>query len=177
MQHVDYVELFRDLAARHVDVLHTARKSHFARITLSSDPMFPMPQQIEEFLSGLSHKLLSPLLLLSSYDVDFDDSLSDSIAQNLIGRLIILEDVNVRDFNAEEAIYQRTAETGLDMLSEVYRELSDDPRQGTLDWNQVGSEKIRFTASRRNLAGTGYSFAIRETYTNLNRSAKFNPPA
>ncbi|MGB3587513.1 MAG: hypothetical protein WBA23_13280 [Tunicatimonas sp.] len=141
--------------------------------------MFPMAQQIEEFLSGLSHKLHSPMMLISAYDTDYTDELGDSIGQYQTGRLILLEDMPTRGFDAEEEIYQRTAEWGLDMLSEVDRTLRKEPgyRKGILDWNQAGSEKLRFNRNRRNLAGTGYSFAIRQTYTNLNRSHKFNAPS
>ncbi len=172
MTHTEYTTLFRDLATRHQDIQHSEQQSHFARIVLSSDPMFPMGAQVDEFLNGLSYKLHSPFVLLSAYERDFADDRSDNIMAGLNGRIIVLEDLNKRDFESEEAAYTRTDEIALDIVSEVYNQMSEDPRLGMLDWNQVGSEKMRISG-RRNLAGTGYSFTLLQTHVNINRSAKF----
>lgn len=174
MTHSEYTQHFRNLATRHQDIQHSEQQSHFARIVLTTDPMFPMTAQVDEFLNGLSHKLHSPMVLLAAYDMDFQDELSDNIMATLNGRLIILEDLQQRNYQSEEQIYERTQEIGLDMLCETYRLMSDNPRLGVFDWNMVGSEKMRISG-RRNLAGTGYNFTIMQNYININRSNKFNP--
>jgi hypothetical protein len=174
MTHTEYTAHFRNLATRHQDVQHTASASHFARINLTSDPMFPMQAQIDEFMNGLRENLHSPFILLASYDTDYRDQEGDNIDRYLHGRMIVLEDIPKKGFEEEEAAYQRTQEIGLDLLAETARVLSDDPRRGMLDWDSVGSEKMRIS-TRRNLAGTGYSFSILQTYVNIHRSSKFNP--
>jgi hypothetical protein len=174
MTHTEYTTLFRSLASRHLDVQHKEHEVHFARIVLTSDPMFPMSAQVDEFLNGLGHKLNSPMVLLSAYDSDYRDQTGDNLQAYLHGRLIILEDLKQRDYTSEEQIYQRTEEIGMDILSEAYNKLSDNPRLGMFDWDMAGSEKMRIS-TRRNLAGTGFSFSILNTYINTNRSSKFLP--
>jgi hypothetical protein len=159
MNHSEYVDLFRTLASLHKDILHTEESQHFARLVLTSDPFMDSRMQIREFLDKSAHVLKSPLLLISSYTTGYGDQGGDQVDKMLIGRMLILKDIRLNDFDSEEAAYTDTERIGEECLAYLAEYFSNNPQLGVLNWNQSGNEKLAGISSR-NLCGTGFTVSI-----------------
>lgn len=167
MKHSQYIALFREVASRHVDLNHDADNMRFARLVLSRDPYLNSQMQISEFVDSLRNELLSPCMLIASYEAEYRDNRSDSVEKALFGRMIILKEVSKGDFQEEELALEHTEQIGEECLAYLAARLQNDIDEeeeadlvpAYLEWNGASNEKLS-SISTRNFAGTAFNFYI-----------------
>lgn len=161
MTHTQYTEFFRDIARRHKEIRHSETEARFARLILSVDPFLSTHHQLGEFLEGVRNTLHTPMMLLTSYQVQYADNRSDSLEKMLAGRLIILDSVSPKnDYQREEQVLTDTERMAEECLGFADQYFTNFPEAGFFEWNGAGSEKIAKLTSR-NLFGTAVDFAIK----------------
>jgi len=158
MTHTEYIDLLREVATNHVDIAHTPEQSHFARLVLSNDPFMPATKQIAEYLNGIRNVLHTPLMLGIAYDSDYRDDRADNIERMINGAFIILEDVQLNDFDNEEQIYTKTERIGWECLGYLQNYFSENPIKGFFEFNNAGDQKIAKLNNR--FFGTRFSFGV-----------------
>jgi hypothetical protein len=155
--HSAYVEFFRTACVKHVDILHGVTNDHFARITLTYDPILGTAAQIREFVGGKKFKLKEPIVLLASYVARYADDRSDNVVKVLAGALIILKKVDSGNFNKEEAVFDATEKIGSELMGYTAEKLDTDNTSQWLEWQRVSNERL---SNVDGYSGTRFEFEI-----------------
>lgn len=171
MNHQTYTEFFREIARRHKEILHSPAEMHFARLILERDPFASSSAQISEFIENVKSSLHSPAMLLAAYGAQYSDQRGDNIEKILSGRLIILEEVERNNYDAEEAALSKTERIGEECLGFADHYFSNHPEEGFFEWSGAASEKVSKITSR-NFFGSAFDFSLKVSAHN---SIYYNP--
>lgn len=142
---------------KHVDVLHGIPDAHFARITLTYDPVFGTAAQITEFMNGKKFNLKSPIVLLASYTARYADDSSDNVVKVMAGALIILKPVKPSNFDAEELVFDETETLGSELMGYADEKLDFNIGGQRLEWARVANERV---SNIGGYSGTRFEFEI-----------------
>lgn len=126
MRHSEYTHFFRQLAARHVDIRHSDENCHFVRLILSSDPLQRI-MDAREFYDSLRDRVGPGFaMVLISYEADYSDNNGDQKEKEYHGSFIILHYVGEGDYDALEAVLDKTEEIGEDIMGATLELINKD---------------------------------------------------
>jgi hypothetical protein len=101
----DLVTYFENLAAKHVELRHTAAKKHFYRF------------ELDEVLTALCRNINYPALILEAYDFNYTESRSDNVIKQRNGAFILIDKVtDAGDYNKIHEVWDKLEEIGNDIL-------------------------------------------------------------
>ncbi|WP_151087392.1 BTB/POZ domain-containing protein [Hymenobacter baengnokdamensis] len=138
MKHLDYTDLFREAARRHVDLQHSDTEMHFGRLILTGWPLTKL--DVSEYLDAQKQKMRLPILLLESYDARYQDNGYDNVRKLATSAIIVLDKVGKDSFDKRDEVLDRCERIGEDVLGfaiEHYRK-----QKLKLDPNTISSEKV-----------------------------------
>ena len=116
----EYVEYFEEISRQHTEIQHTDDEKHFARIN------------IEEVLTGLRSSILTPALILESFEGGLIDNKSDNILADRMGAFMILKQVQMDNFTQEAEFLDDCERIGLDVIRRMRRDARVQPIQDRL---------------------------------------------
>ncbi|QNF34368.1 hypothetical protein HUW51_17165 [Adhaeribacter swui] len=158
----EYTTLFRELASRHVDIRHTDKECRFMRATLSADGL-GRHLDLKELYDSLRTKLKSGyFLVLQSYEIDFEDNVSDNLKKIFHGAIIVLGKAKTGDYDGQEEVLDRTEEIGEDIMGAVLHRWQTDftPPIKVISARDITSEKVGPVGD--NFFGTRFNFSFSE---------------
>jgi hypothetical protein len=138
MTHLDFTELFREAARRHVDLRHSETEMHFGRMILTGWPLTKL--DVSEYLNAQKQKIRLPILLLESYDVRYQDNGADNVRKLATSAIIVLDKVGKDDFDKRDQVLTSCEGIGEDIMGfaiEKYRK-----NKLKLNPNTISSEKV-----------------------------------
>jgi hypothetical protein len=142
MRHLQYTELFRELARRHKEIQHTNAACHFLRIHLSGD--FVQAQlDLREFYASLRSKIKSGVVMvLQSYDASYGENLDDYQRKFYTAGLIILDKVANADMDKLDEVYDRTERIGEEVMAAAMLQISAAGTGYRLYAKDITAEKV-----------------------------------
>lgn len=144
MRHSEYTSFFRQLAMEHIDIKHSADECRFLRLILSSDPLQRI-MDAREFYDSLRDRLHPGYaMILISYDADYTDNNGDQKEKEYNGSFIILNSVPMGDYDALEAVLDKTEEIGEDIMGATLDRINKDftlPKKH-MKVNGISNERI-----------------------------------
>ncbi|WP_210519889.1 hypothetical protein [Hymenobacter terricola] len=174
MRHLEYTQLFRDLATRHVDIRHGQDGgTRFLRILLSSDPI-QRQLDLSEFQNGLKNriKLAGGLacLVLENYEADYTDNDGDYYARIHRGAFLVLKLTKTDDFDGRDQAIDDCERIGEDLLGAFIRALRGREVPLRITANDIMGECVGPVGD--NFYGCRYSFTYASPAT---EDLTFNP--
>lgn len=155
--HSSYVDFWRTACEKHVDIKHDDPDAHFARITLTYDPILGAAAQVREFVSGKKFKLKSPIVLLTSYVARYGDGRDDNVVKVLSGAIIVLKPVSPNNADEEETVFDETEKIASELMGYADEKLDTDNTSQWLEWNRSVNERLSDVGG---YSGTRFEFEI-----------------
>ena len=115
-----YISYFEEIAKQHKEIAHTAAEKHFVRMN------------IEEVLTGLRGDIVTPALILESFEGTLNDNNSDNIRANRTGAFMILKEVETDNYAEEHAFLDDCERIGLEIIKRMRRDSKTNPIQNRL---------------------------------------------
>jgi hypothetical protein len=141
---LDYTDLFKALAQRHKQILHTEQACHFVKVILSADPI-QKQVQMSGFYDKLKLKIKpGPCLLLISYEADYEDAGDEKTLTHRHGSFMILEKAKLTDEHRDEVL-DRAEHIAHEIMGAVLKAFRSPEarRQGRmLDRNNMALDSI-----------------------------------
>jgi len=159
MNYAQYVDFWRTVAGKHIEIRHTPTEKHFVRVVLTNDPILSATAQLGEFLTGMRSKLLMPAMVLVAYTSNYGDEDGDAVSKDLAGRIIILDDPAKADYDDEEQILFNTERIGEECLAYAKNYFDENPEAGFFEFRGGGTDMLANIGGRQ-LYGTGLDFTM-----------------
>lgn len=130
-----YISYFEGIATNHKEIAHKEDEKHFCRMN------------IEEVLTGLRSGILTPALILESFEGSLVDNKSDNILADRTGAFMILKKVEVDDFTQENEYLDDCERIGLEIIKRIRRDARIVPIQNrtpkifnlnSVEWQKIG---------------------------------------
>jgi hypothetical protein len=158
MRHGQYIEFFETCAREHKDILHKDEKHAFATIIESAPNPFKGTHDIEDFLAKIRTKGKFPMLLLVSFEADYNVEEDISAFKIINGAFVVLDiPTDKKKYTDINIAIDKTERIGEDILNRLHYWASEN--ECTLVYNEAtASEKIGPIAD--DFYGTKFYFKI-----------------
>lgn len=169
-----YHNTFKDLATRHLDILHSEEEMHFARINISKHPIIGA-EDLKEFFNSISKKLKTPFVLSAAPEYQNSND-QDNAQQIVMGEFFVMDRSERGDYDDKQSIMEKCQGICEDFISDLFRQFEEDETKGMIDYDSLNIEFVN------NVTTNGYAGA--KCYFNIklftpskfiNKENRFNP--
>lgn len=156
MRHIQFTELFRDLARRHQLLHHTDDKPRFLRAVVSSDPIQRELDLIELEQAIRNRVKALPVMVLTPYEAEYQDNGADNRMRQCFASMMILDRPS-KEVELE-AVFDSTHQIGAQVMGQVLEYFRRNRATGAMSANDISIDPLSKVAD--GLAGTRFTFAF-----------------
>lgn len=172
MRTKEYNALFRSLAEKHKEIMHSSENLRFVRMTLSSDPIQRV-LDMKEFTTSIKNRIKDGyFLVLQNYEAGYGENNGDHTVKKLFGAFLVLRKADVNNPDDQEDAYSESERIGEEIMGgaiHLINNFGDKPgtRIGPKD---VTSDQVAQIALQ--YYGTRFDFSFSLP---ANKTLKFKP--
>lgn len=146
----DLVSYFENLAAKHIDILHSEAEKHFFRF------------EIDEVLAGINRTDVNfPMLILEGYNFGYTDNRSDNLLKNRNGAFVLLDRIaDPSDYNELHRTWDELELIGDDILLKIKADKRNPNTPAVRDFDFASTEAALIMNEIGSTAGIRYTFTI-----------------